>query len=244
MRVDVDQLSGEPYRTVLGYPRANGDAIESRLDELYQIGVRSLQFDGGMSIGRLRILGKGHVGLVVRADTVRGAAALKIRRTDSPHPDMALEAALTRKANTAGVGPHLYGYTDNFILMELLVGKTIRDWIGVCKDDKALGRVIRTVLEGCWRLDCAGLDHGEIYNMSRHVIVGERITIIDFDSASMRRRTANVTSAVQGICVGMAREVGCLIDIPPKNTMVETLGRYKRLRTRASFDYLLDVLGV
>ena len=47
-----------------------------------------------------------------------------------------------------------------------------------------------------------GLDHGELSRMPKHVIVGKKITIIDFESSSVERRVSNVTSATQAFFIG------------------------------------------
>ena len=60
-----------------------------------------------------------------------------------------------------------------------------------------LKKTVKKVLEDCYRLDQLGLDHGELSNISKHVIVGKKTTLIDFESSSTNRRVSNVTSACQ-----------------------------------------------
>ena len=246
----VEGLAEHPYRTILGYPRATDGEISTRIREMKDIGVETIAFTGGVTINGLGVLGKGYVGLVVLAHTSSGHAALKIRRTDSPRADMSDEAHYMRVANGVGVGPRLWRHSKNLVLMEYLEGVPIREWVYGLDDRKGsvgLKRVVRSILQDCFRLDCIGLDHGELVNISKHVIVGEdRATIIDFESSSMDRRAANVTSAAQSLYIGsgLAKRMSNIYDTPGRSEMIEALRAYKRDRTKKSFDGLLDVLGV
>ena len=250
--LEVDRLAEHPYRTILGYPKASDGEISERVRELAGIGVESVAFAGGVRINGLDVLGKGYVGLVVLAQTVVGQVALKIRRTDSPRADMSSEANFMREANGVGVGPSLYRYSRNFILMEYLQGTAIREWIyglgGDGGDAARLKGVIRAVLQDCFRLDRTGLDHGELVNISKHVIVGEeKATIIDFESSSTDRRVANVTSATQSLYVGtgLATQVARIYDdVPAASVVIEALRMYKRSSTKESFGGLLGVLRI
>lgn len=103
--------------------------------------------------------------------------------------------------------------------------------------------VIKKVLTDCYKLDEAGLDHGELSNITKHVIIGKSITMIDFESASLDRKTSNVTSASQAILIGsgLTKMVNRIYKLPPKQKIISALRDYKEKRTRQSFD---DVLGV
>lgn len=244
--VPVERLSEDPYRHILEYPRASHAGVSSRLGELRAMGVKSVRFAGGVTISGLDVLGKGFVGVVVQAETSAGEAALKIRRVDSPRRNMYPEAGFTRLANGAGVGPRLLGSSENFVLMEYLDGAGIGEWSRQIKDAGVLRGVVRSVLEDCFELDRMGLDHGELVNISKHVIVGKKATIIDFESSSMERRAANVTSAAQSLYVGsgIARRIGQICQIPDAGKTIGVLRRYKRNLTRESFGDVLGVLGV
>ena len=243
----VDKLAEEPYSAILGYPRATKAQLRSRMRELRGIEVHSVSFDGPMLIGKQSVLGKGYAGIVVLAKIGSKKAALKIRRTDSPRPSMKGESMLLEAANKAGVGPKLIKSSKNYVAMEYLDGKKIFDWI---KDLKGRGsatklkQVLKKVLQDCYNLDKAGLDHGELSNITKHVIVGKSITIIDFESSSLERKVSNVTSATQAMFIGsgLAKIVRQIYIVPSKQKIIFALRQYKEKRTRASFDKVLEVL--
>ena len=215
------------------------------MSEMERMGVDGVALFGGSEINGLRVLGKGHTGVVVLV-RIRGAtAALKMRRADSPRPDMAGEAMLLEAANGAGVGPRLLGHTPNLLLMEYLDGPPLREWLAAGPPSGSAKRVIRDILQQCYRLDHAGLDHGELVDMSRHVLVGAITTIIDFESASMARRPANVTSAAQCLYLGgLASGTKSVCGIPAPDSVIDALRTYRWRPGPDSFCNLLDILNV
>jgi putative serine/threonine protein kinase len=243
----VDILSKEPHSTILGYPKATRRQLKSRLTELKRLGVEGVSFQGPVLIGKIEVLGKGYTGVVILAKKGSKRVALKIRRTDSPRESMAKETRLLEAANKAKVGPRLIESSDNFIVMEYLDGKKIYDWVKELKGRGSatkLKSVMKKVLEDCYNLDSAGLDHGELSNITKHVIVGKSITIIDFESSSLERRVSNVTSATQAILIGsgLAKMVRRIHSVPSKQKIIKVLRQYKEDQTQESFDKVLEVL--
>ncbi len=245
----VDILAKEPHSIILGYPKASRRQLKSRLAELKKLGVENVSFQGPILIGKVAVLGKGYTGVVILAKKGTKRVALKIRRTDSPRESMAKETTLLEAANKVKVGPRLIESSDNFVVMEYLDGKKIYNWI---EDLKGRGKAaklrsaIKKVLEDCYNLDKAGLDHGELSNITKHVIVGGSITIIDFESASLKRRVSNVTSATQAILIGsgLAKIVRRIYSVPSKQKIIKVLRQYKATQTRESFDKVLEILRV
>jgi putative serine/threonine protein kinase len=195
------------------------------------------------TIGGIRILGKGNVGLVIKAVAGGRLCALKIRRTDANRETMHDEVRLHMIANGAGVGPLLLGHSDNFMLMEYAAGQTIAEWAAGDMHDAR--EVARSVLEQCYRLDRAGLDHGELSHIDNHVIVeGTTATIIDFESASTNRKTSNVSAAGQSLFVSgpLADKMNKALKTPGRDAAINVLRTYKRDQTRANFDALVKTL--
>jgi putative serine/threonine protein kinase len=101
------------------------------------------------------------------------------------------------------------------------------------------------VLEQCYCLDKAGLDHGELSRLDRHIIISDRPCIIDFESASTARKTCNVTAAAQSIFLhgAVAGMVKKMLRADREKALL-TLKVYKRDQTRANFDAVLSSLPV
>lgn len=243
------KLVEAPYSSILGFPRATGRQLRSRAAELESLGVEKVAFWGQTRIGALSVLGKGYAGVVVLARYRGRTVAVKIRRTDSQRNSLAGEAGLLRRANVVGVGPRFVAASRNFLVMEYLDGPRISDWIAGVGGRGASAearRVLAKILGDCFRLDVAGMDHGELSMISKHVIVGRRgrVTVIDFESSSVHRRTSNVTSATQAIFIGsgIAKKTAGIYRVPPKERIIEALREYKQDVSPEKFAGLLKVL--
>jgi|TARA_B100001971_G_scaffold181317_1_gene177972 putative serine/threonine protein kinase len=245
--VKVNLLSFEPYVDILCYPSSDGKVAKRRVEELLQLGVSEVVFEGKTKIGGLGLLGKGCVSLVIKAKMDNGIYALKIRRTDANRPSMYREAELHRFANQVNVGPTLHNVSDNFILLDLVDDEGIVDWIRNLKglgSTARLRNVVQEVLKQAYKLDQAGLDHGELSNLKKHVFAGEKVTIIDFETASKNRRVSNVTSAVQNIFIGgpQARKVRRLLRLNEIQPIIDSVRKYKAERNMKLFEVLLKDL--
>jgi putative serine/threonine protein kinase len=100
-------------------------------------------------------------------------------------------------------------------------------------------------LEDCYKLDQLNFDHGELSNISKHVIIGKtKSTLIDFESSSTKRRPSNITSITQAIFIGsgIAKKVQKIYKNPSKDKIIEGLKQYKQEKTQENFDVLLKIL--
>jgi putative serine/threonine protein kinase len=196
----------------------------------------------------LEILGKGYVGLVVLVKRGNKEVALKIRRTDSQRENMKNESILLKLVNSVSVGPKMIDVSKNFLVMEYIEGKKFSDWIEMLKGSgsaKQLKSTIRNVLEDCYRLDQIGFDHGELSNISKHVIVGKnKVALIDFESSSTKRRPSNVTSITQAFFIGsgIAKHAQKIYKNSSKEKIIFALKSYKQEKTRDNFEKLLKIL--
>ena len=126
--ISIKKLAQEPYSTILVYPKSTKRQLNSRIKELEKLKIKSLSFTGPTTIGKLEILGKGYVGIVVLAKLGNKKVALKIRRLDSQRNEMKTEAKLLKMVNSVNVGPKLFDYSKNFVVMEFLDGEKIGNW--------------------------------------------------------------------------------------------------------------------
>ena len=246
--ISIEKFVEEPYSKIIGYPKADKRQIKSRITELRKLKIESISLSGPTAIGKLAILGKGYVGVVVLAKKGTKKIAIKIRRLDSQRKNMKDEAGLLSIVNSVKVGPKLYDVSKNFLVMEYLEGEKIGDWVqslsGKGSAEK-LKSTVRSILEDCYRLDQIGFDHGELSSISKHVIIGKsRSTLIDFESASTKRKVSNVTSVTQAIFIGsgIAKIVQRIYRVPVKEEIIKTLRAYKQEQSRTSFEDLLKVL--
>ncbi|MEM4699509.1 MAG: RIO1 family regulatory kinase/ATPase [Candidatus Nezhaarchaeales archaeon] len=192
------------WASVLCYPRVVEEELRARLREAEDLGVEDLVDRGRVLIGSTRVLGKGCVGIVVEAVVSSKKAVLKIRRVDADRRSLESEAAMLMRANELGVGPRLLKHSRNFLVMELVEGPHLQEWLSAVEEEpiNRVKDVVASLLTQCYKLDAAGLDHGELSRAGRHVIVSPGgPVIVDFESSSLSRRPRNLPSIVQYLMV-------------------------------------------
>ena len=246
--ISIKKFAEEPYSKILGYPNATNRQIKSRIKELEKLKIKSICLTGPTTIGNLEILGKGYVGIVVLVKRGSKEVALKIRRTDSQRENMKNESVLLKLVNSVNVGPQIIDVSKNFLVMEYIEGEKFSNWIEMLNGSGSVNKLkstIKNVLEDCYRLDQIGFDHGELSNISKHVIVGKsKVTIIDFESSSTKRRPSNITSITQAFFIGsgIAKQAQKIYKNSPKEKIIDALKSYKQNKTRENFENLLKVL--
>jgi putative serine/threonine protein kinase len=218
------------------------------LDELKSLDVRGIELRGHSLINGTPVLGKGHVGIVVSA-LFRGVrVALKIRRVDADRDSMEYEAKYIQVANSVSVGPILLGVSRNFLLMELVDGEFLMDWLVGPEVSEGLVRgVLRGVMERGRRLDVVGLDHGELSRAPRHIlVVGCVPRIVDFESASLSRRCRNVTSVAQFLFLNrlVRGRIEKFMELPDGEKLLWALKAYRGDTSDDTFKDLMAVCGL
>lgn len=248
LMITIENLSEEPYASIICYPKSSKAELKKRLEELQRLGVETLEFSGEKQALNTPILGKGCVGIVTIAYINGEKAALKIRRVDADRSRMQQEAKMLKKANSVHVGPRLLGVSKNFLLMQFIDGDLLPKWMEKRRGKTQIRKVLREVLEQCWRLDIAGLDHGELSHAPKHIIIDKKNKpfIVDFETASLNRKPSNVTSICQFLFISgvVAEKVAEKLGEKDKKAIIEVLRRYKRDRTRENFETVLEACSL
>ena len=90
------------------------------------------------------------------------------------------------------------------------------------------------------------MDHGELSKAPKHIIISkqDKPFLVDFETASVDRKPANVTSACQFLFTShgaMAKAVAEVLGEVNRVEVIDVLRRYKNWRNRENFDYVLQV---
>jgi putative serine/threonine protein kinase len=246
--IPTKRLNEDRYRQVLCYPKHDSKEMRKRLKELKKLRVTAIEFTGDKLVFDVPVLGKGCIGIVVVVHTSSEKDALKIRRVDANRVGMQHEAEMLRRANAINVGPKLLNFTENFLLMEFIDGTLLPQWVEALRGRgtrSRIRRVLRALLEQCYRLDEAGLDHGELSRALRHIIVdsNDRPHLVDFETSSFNRRVSNVTSLCQFLFIGsqVAKTIKRKLGKIDEKELVNALRNYKQERTRENIKAVLDI---
>ncbi len=246
--VRVRELAVDPYASIVCYPHVERRILTIRLAEMRRLKIQGVLFQGSKSAFNMQILGKGYVGVVVLARRADTLVALKIRRVDSGRSGMQHEAVILRRANLLNVGPGFVAVSKNFLVTEFVNGLLFPEWLETRKSRGLVKRVVRDVLEQCFRLDQAHIDHGELSYAPRHLIVDrrDRPFIVDFETASLRRRPSNVTSVSQFLFLSGAVGVNVekILGKVPGEKLIDALRKYKHGRSRETFEQILRICNL
>ncbi|MEM2211031.1 MAG: hypothetical protein QW372_03990 [Nitrososphaerales archaeon] len=245
--VSVDDLIYLPYSYILCYPNPNENIAKFRVECLKKIGVERIIFEGKTQIGKLNVLGKGCVGIVVKGIWCGKNCALKIRRVDANRESLKNESEILKMVNNVNIGPKLFHSSQDFLIMEFIDGANIIEWVKGLKGKGSIIKlkfILRDIIEQCYTLDKLGIDHGELSNLKKHILIRDKAIIIDFETASFIRRTSNLTSSVQYLYIGgpIANRIRRLIKLKDVNEIVNALREYKRLKNEESYKNLLKCL--
>ena len=248
------QISSPVISKLISYPKLDQYEYHKRISDLYKIGVKDAILEGPTRLCELNILGKGHSGIVLKVNGYSEKnMALKIRRLDSRRKDTLNEVNNQKLANLIEIGPQIIDNTDDLILMELITGKGISDWLDDpshfnLENRKKIINIVIEILEQCYRLDVLNLDHGELTRIDKHVMVSEynQISIIDFESSSTQRKPSNVTSASQALLLSgglISKKICKCIEIKNHKYLLNALKNYKKRKTRQNFEDILALVN-
>ncbi|WP_243675209.1 serine/threonine protein kinase [Vulcanisaeta distributa] len=195
-----------------------------------------------------RLLGKGQNSLVFKCRINNNYYACKVRRFDSPRPNLLNEGYYLRLANSVGVGPRLFGYTDNVLVIELINGIPIQKYITTAGPAE-IRAILTDLLWQCRRLDSIGLAHNELSRPQDHIIISSnKAFIIDFESASLNSRVSNVAQLLNALIMGkgfiqhhVKLAIGTSINL---EELRNTIKRYKSTRNDTDFMQILRILNL
>ncbi len=218
------------------------------LSELLRLGIAEILNDGITEFMGVRLLGKGQNSFVFKCGIDNNYYACKIRRFDSPRPNLLNEGNYLRLANSVGVGPRLIDYTSNVLVMELINGLPIQKYV-ITEGPGELRMILRDLLWQCRKLDSIGLAHNELSRPQDHIIIGSgRAFIIDFESASLNNRVSNVAQLVNALIMGkgfvqnhVRLVIGVDINFDELRSMIR---RYKTTRNDTDFTQILRLLNL
>ncbi|MBN1682228.1 serine/threonine protein kinase [Candidatus Bathyarchaeota archaeon] len=239
-------LNDKEINLVLCWPKYDADKASKRIKELSKTGITKILSFGKQKLLKINVLGKGHTGIVLLAKMKSDYVALKILRTDADRKNMSEEAKMLQLANSIGVAPKLLGFSENFLIMEYLEGPFLRDWLNTLTPDDALNlrRILKETLHQARSLDKIGLDHGELVRLRRHIILYKDSPVyIDFESASINRRVANVTTVAQSLFLNnsVSTILSKIIPEPNKEDLLEALKKYSKEENDENFIKILEI---
>jgi HemK-related putative methylase len=175
----------------------------SLLKKLERAGVEDILF-----------LAKGHRGIVFKGRYHGRDVAIKAVNPESRAINtIQHEAMMLERVNALGIGPRLRTADEDYLVMGLIDGDFIIPFIKRSKKP-AIIAVINEVFKQLHALDKAGIEKAEMTRPVKHIIIGKRPVLIDFERARMKERPHNVTQFCQFLIrlMPILKEKGISLD--------------------------------
>lgn len=166
-----------------------------------------------------KIIGRGKRGIVFQ----EGKYAVKI--VNSKTDTLKFEAEILKKINKEGIGPKLYSFKDNKLKMELVNGERILDFLkNANKQEKII--MLKQVFKQLRTLDLMNINKSEMKNPYKHIIIGKKPILIDFERARYSENPQNITQ----FCSFLEnRKIVSFRDLPKQYKKNPSEENYKKL---------------
>ena len=164
---------------------------------VYLLTKNKLRRELEKTIKELRYFSRGWRGMI-HTGTYRGKRiAVKTKRPGMA-ADIHDEAKWLVFANVKGIGPKLVLAGKNFLAYEFAEGVPIGKWQEKATKQQ-VKRVLKQVLKQCFTLDQLGITKGEMTNPYKHIIIGKKTVMLDFERCHRSNKPHNVTQFIQYI---------------------------------------------
>ncbi len=160
---------------------------------------------------------------------------IKTKRAESEAKGrIANETGFLKIVNRRGIGPKYLFTKKNILVYEFVEGIKIKDWLPKAKKTE-IRRVFKNVLKQCFVLDQLKINKEEMHSPLKHVLLGKKVTLIDFERAHETKAPKNVTQFLQFIMV-----TGALFKKKKKaKELIQLAKFYKENPTRENFNKIL-----
>jgi len=152
-----------------------------------------------LKINNAKYFSRGKRGIIIKADYKNKKVGVKVKRPDSEAKGrINNEIKFLKIVNKKKIGPKFVFSENGMLVYEFVEGTCIKDWLPKAKK-REVKRVFKNVLNQCFVLDRLGINKEEMHSPLKHVIIGKKVTLIDFERAHQTKDPKNVTQFLQFI---------------------------------------------
>ena len=132
---------------------------------------------------------------IVFIDTIKGKKVI-VKKEKRNLGRVKLEARWLRKLNAYKIGPKLIESGEDYLICEYIQGELFYDYYSKFGREKSK-KVIKEILRQCRVLDKLNINKFEMHNPVKHIIIGKKVVMIDFERCIISEKPKNVTQFVQ-----------------------------------------------
>ena len=108
------------------------------------------------------------------------------------------EARILQEVNKLGIGPQYISHTSDEVVMEFIQGKRIGEFI-ITAEKQEITEVLINVMNQCFLLDKSNLSKEEMHHPHKHILIGKRVVMLDWERSHKTLKPTNVTQFCQYI---------------------------------------------
>jgi putative serine/threonine protein kinase len=213
---DVDKII---YENLLDYKIVDQKKLFFETLYLYCIKLSEVR----KLVSNPRLHARGKRGLVFRAKYKDRDVAVKVKNPKTKAQNVLMhEARILKKVNRYGIGPKIILKEKNFIIMEFADGEAIESFIKE-KGKLEIKKVIEDVFQQCFTLDQIGINKEEMHRPYKHIIIGKKTVLVDFERARIKENTHNVTQFCNFVSILLDIQITRLAEKYSKHKTKENL---------------------
>ncbi|MCP3686411.1 MAG: methyltransferase [bacterium] len=145
----------------------------------------------------LKLFAKGHRGIIYTGVFKGKNIAVKTERKDSEAKDRVLnETKWIKILNKKGIGPKLLFHTKKYFAYEFVEGELVVEFLEKASK-KRIKEVVKELFKQCFVMDKLGMTKEEMHRPVKHVLIGKKVVLIDFERAKKTKKPKNVTQLCQ-----------------------------------------------
>lgn len=151
------------------------------------------------NLKNIKFFSKGKRGMIYTAEKGKSKkkVAIKVERSDSKAIGrMKIEADFLKVLNKKGIGPKFISSGKGYLIYEFVEGVLIKDWLENSPRAKTR-QVLLDVLDQCFVMDNMGINKEEMHHPTKHIVVGKKNVMLDFERCKYSEKPHNVTQFLQ-----------------------------------------------
>ena len=187
-------------------------------------------------------LAKGKRSVVYKGIFQGKEAVLKIINKTAPPNIIKNETKWLKKLEKYHIGPKLYKEGKDYMICEFIKGKKIMDWLKEHNKKEAI-ESIQTIIEQCRILDKLNVNKKELQRPIKHIIIGKKVKMIDFERCKETRHPKNVTQFCQFLTSKNMKKILEEKNIRiGKDKLIVLLQEYKKEQNEKNFKKIVKHL--
>lgn len=193
------------------------------------------------NIKNIQFFTKGKRG-IIQTGFYRGKkVAVKIKNPASKAKgNLRNEALKLKKLNKYKIGPRLLFSGKDHFVYEFVKGEFILDFFQKASKQR-IKKIIKDVFKQCYKLDKLKLNKEEMHHPVKHVIIGKKTVLVDFERCKKTKKPKNVTQFCQFMTGNRVKNILAEKGFKIKReNMIKLAQEYKRKQTEKNFKKILN----